>query len=626
MKKIVQRQPQNTPEPALPRHRPDIDGLRAFAILPVVLFHAGIGCRGGFAGVDVFFVISGFLIGGIIFRELDAGVFSFSKFWERRVRRIIPALLVFFAVTLVVGAKLMLTWDLVDLARQTVASLAGMANFKMMAETSSYWAGPSDSVWLLHIWSLAVEEQFYLIIPIILLVFHRWFRRRVFLVMLLLLAFSLGVSHFWRANDYAGNFYLLPSRAWELLLGCLGAWFLQRGGSLPRGLGPVAAFAGLVAIVISAARLHQDSSWPNASAFWPTIGTLLVLISPEPQAPASLPLRFLSLAPLRFIGLISYSMYLWHWPMTVWLRDYGPLEITLLDRWIVVAGAIVLGAASWFFVEQPFRNKLGSFRVGPKQLYLGLGAAWACLMFASVKISDLPIPKPPTVDDGSDGFKWLGISTITNYDARFHAAEGGIRVFSTNQPPRCVVVGTSHGMQLVPGIATLCRIYQVPCATFAQSELSALFAGGNADRRVHYQLLSAERDPWVRRYIDQWKPDLIILASKWDSEMEWRSGFSESSGSAFDEEFSNTVNWLSQRTKRLVVLGQIPTLPLTPGTDVIKYCWHHYGLEGTNLPRFEEPAQFTQARHAALEIFQRCATTNMTIIDPAPFFLLLRCL
>ncbi len=344
--------------PGLPhpfRYRPDIDGLRAVAVLAVVLFHAGFGAPGGYVGVDVFFVISGFLITSIVIREIGSGKASLLGFWERRVRRIFPAAFVVSAVTLAAGWFLLLPEAYGELAGSAIAHSFFVANV-FFCRKSGYFDGPSEAKPLLHTWSLSVEEQFYLIIPLFL--YGLWRRRSWAFVLLLVGALAVSFSHSARTaiGHPAASFFLLPSRAWELILGVLLACYLQRGG---RGtLGPLPAnllaAAGLAAIAAAVLLFDDSTLFPGLAAALPCLGAV-ALIASNADRPTWVG-RFLSLPPMVFVGLISYSLYLWHWPLLASLRHL-PVENEPAARALAVAGSFALAVLSWRFVETPFRKK-----------------------------------------------------------------------------------------------------------------------------------------------------------------------------------------------------------------------------------------------------------------------------
>jgi peptidoglycan/LPS O-acetylase OafA/YrhL len=333
------------------KYRSDVDGLRAVAILPVVLYHSGIDrLSGGFVGVDVFFVISGFLITSIISEEARRGSFSILSFYERRARRILPALFVMLAATLLVGGLVMLPSDFQDLTRSAIATTLFASNL-FFVEATSYFAYGAQLKPLLHTWSLAVEEQFYLAFPALMLAAAA-LRRPVlpWLAGLFLLSFGLSV---WGVTRYPeATFFLAPTRVWELLLGAMLAL-----AAIPpfasRGLREAAGVAGLGLIAWCVFAFDDATAFPGLNALWPCLGAALIL-----QARGSAVSRMLSLRPVVFIGVISYSLYLWHWPVIVFARYSGHFLGTPWEIVGVLALSAGLAVLSWRYVETPFKRRV----------------------------------------------------------------------------------------------------------------------------------------------------------------------------------------------------------------------------------------------------------------------------
>jgi peptidoglycan/LPS O-acetylase OafA/YrhL len=342
------------------QYRPEVDGLRALAVIVVILFHADQGCGGGFVGVDVFFVISGYLITSLILKDPE---FSYRRFWLRRVRRIIPALACVVALTLVAGAVLLLPSDLVELSYSVLAQCSLAANVFFWNNTG-YFEGPAETKPLLHTWSLAVEEQFYLLYPLILGGALRQ-------IMLPLFVFSLASSAWLTFVHPAAAFYLLPTRAWELLLGGLLA--RSRGAQHPTWLREGVAWCGLLAILGAVLLYSQHTPFPGFAALLPCLGAAaLIWANTSTLTTAG---RLLATRPLVGIGLLSYSWYLWHWPLFVFVRYWSPGPVPSKIRWLLVLASLALAALSWKCVETPFRHTSRSLRpLGLMWIALVLGA------------------------------------------------------------------------------------------------------------------------------------------------------------------------------------------------------------------------------------------------------------
>ena len=325
----------------------------------VVLFHAGCtAMSGGFVGVDVFFVISGYLITANLHGDLLQGRFSILAFYERRARRILPALFAMIAGA-AIGAAILLPDDLKMFAESAVATVLSLSNLFFFRHTGYFNIGATTSP-LLHTWSLAVEEQFYLAFPLVLWGGARLARgRRGLLVagLAALWAVSFGFSLWQVAHDQRAAFYLPFARAWELLTGALLAVGVTAGPPR-RWMREAAAAAGLGLILATVFLLPATAGFPGMNALAPCLGAALVIWagSGEGGGP-TLAARVLQLRPMVFLGLISYSLYLWHWPLLVFARYYGLGELGLTSRIAVVAVALLAATASWRFVEQPFRTR-----------------------------------------------------------------------------------------------------------------------------------------------------------------------------------------------------------------------------------------------------------------------------
>lgn len=335
-------------------NRRDIDGLRALAVIPVVLFHFGLGgISGGFVGVDVFFVISGFLITSIIFREISAGRFSFVDFWARRARRIIPALSVVLLATLVVGWILMPPSDYSQLGRAVRYQATFMSNILFMRQ-DGYFNPASDFKPLLHTWSLSVEEQYYIFFPLLMVVLTRNLRQwRLMLFALLLVSFALNVWMIKREPDAA--FFLLPMRAWELLCGAMLAVMPMPARKLPPMAYQIISLAGVAAVLFAVFGFDKFTPFPGWPALLPVLGATAMLWA-NGQTSTWVG-RLLSTRLMVGVGLISYSLYLWHWPIFVYANAASVDGMQPREAMMWVALSVVLGWLSWRFIELPFREK-----------------------------------------------------------------------------------------------------------------------------------------------------------------------------------------------------------------------------------------------------------------------------
>ncbi|WP_338478912.1 acyltransferase family protein [Pseudomonas trivialis] len=335
-------------------YRRDIDGLRAIAVLAVVLFHFGVpGVTGGFVGVDVFFVISGFLITSIIWRERQAGRFSFVEFWARRARRILPALFVMIVATLVAGWFLLAPKDYEELGRAAHYQVIFTSNL-LFARQHGYFEAASDIKPLLHTWSLAVEEQFYILFPLLLtLLSSRLKHWRLALFGVLLVSFGMSV---WAVeHEPQKAFFLLHLRAWELLAGAMLAVLPAREWRASPALAQWVSLGAMGLILIAVFGFDSQTAFPGAAALLPVLGVVgLIWANGQQYTWVG---RLLSSKVMVGLGLISYSWYLWHWPVFVYANYAAVDGLSATELGALMLLSLVLGYLSWRFVETPFREK-----------------------------------------------------------------------------------------------------------------------------------------------------------------------------------------------------------------------------------------------------------------------------
>ena len=352
------------------KYRREIDGLRALAVIPVIFYHAEFHFfGGGFVGVDVFFVISGFLITSLILAEKQAGTFSLVNFYERRARRILPALFFVIICCIPFAWFLLLPSSMILFADAVVAVATFVSNI-LFWKTTGYFTPATEMRPLLHTWSLAVEEQYYLFFPIFLIAFWRLGNRWILAALAVFAALSLALAEWGSIDHPEAAFYLLPTRGWELLVGAIVAFFfvdLEK----PRAcssLSEVGSAVGILLIAFAIFSFDKNTPFPGLYALVPTIGTALVIVFGTQSTVVG---RLLGNKILVGVGLISYSAYLWHQPLFAFARHHATDQPSKALLGTLAACALVLAYLSWKYVETPFRDKR---RYSRKEIF-GWGAA-----------------------------------------------------------------------------------------------------------------------------------------------------------------------------------------------------------------------------------------------------------
>lgn len=496
-------------------HRTDIDGLRAIAVLPVIAYHARFGLLpGGFIGVDVFFVISGYLITQVLLKDIQGDRFSLVNFYERRVRRIAPALLGVLFGTFIVCIGYGLPTELLDYSKSLIAATLSASNFYFW-HTSGYFADAALTQPLLHTWSLAVEEQFYIFWPLCLLAGWRLFRHRLLAVVLMVTVASFALSAVGAFVAESGTFYMLPTRAWELFLGALLAIGMFPK-PLPAAARNVLSLIGILLIAGSAHWLNAEMPFPGALAAPACMGTFLVILGGR-DGPTFVG-RVLSWRPVAFVGLISYSLYLWHWPLIVFQRDYGLLLIPGAgdreQKLFIIGISFIAGALSWKLIEQPFR--VGLRRPSRSVLFKSTAtaaavviacgaAAWAGGGFPSRYTAQQLYIATYLIPGGDD---------IT--DPCFLARKDGPDSFpasclaTSTAKPNILILGDSHAWELISGLRSVYTDMNF-METAASDCLPLLHHDWkDAPYCVHAM------DTIFNGFIPTHRIDGVILAGRWD--------------------------------------------------------------------------------------------------------------
>lgn len=434
--------------------RTDIEGLRAVAILPILLCHLNVpGFAGGFIGVDIFYVISGYLITLSLFGHDSESILNWSRlddFYRNRIVRILPALAVLLIACMPLAAALLLPQEI----RSTGNSIAAAAGFSANIyfwKTTPYFDHWAELQPMLHLWSLGVEEQFYLLFPIGLIaaqrILGRWCARPALVAVTLIVIMSFGLSCFMSVRAPIAGFYLLPPRGWELGVGALLA--LLPGTIRTRLQTYWLPIIGLTLIVVALVSLSPDSSFPGFNALLPVIGTVLIIAGGNAGPVAAL----LCVAPVRWIGRISFSLYLWHWPLIVFYRMQTGVSLSPTEQTMLALGALVLGSISFVWVEQTFLHR---YKNAPPRVVSSIGLmVCATLLVGGLILASradqwrhYPVDVRKVLDYQTylDSPKWLAQTR----SGRCHGDDADFNACLNSAPgtPGVVLIGDSHGGML----------------------------------------------------------------------------------------------------------------------------------------------------------------------------------
>jgi peptidoglycan/LPS O-acetylase OafA/YrhL len=531
------------------KFRPDIEGLRALAIVPVVVFHAWPAAMpGGFVGVDIFFVISGYLITTLLLQRLAAGKYSIASFYAARIRRIFPALFAMLAIVAPACWLLLEPQMLREFARLLGATGLFLSNIELY-NTTGYFEGAAELKPLLHTWSLAVEEQYYIVFPLLLALLWRFARRGIGVVLLLAGLVSLAYCLRLMPHDPELAFFAAPARTFELMIGSGVAWWMQRGDAAPlrpAWVDSAVGWAALTALVVSLLLMRSDLGFPGPSALWPCLAAAaLIWVGAHRLVGAS---RWLSVAPLRWIGAHSFSLYLWHWPVLVLMRHVLLDQPTPVQAALAVALSVVLAWASLRWVEAPVRRSQVAQPVllvaGASTIALCLAAAWLLTAAAdrraaqpgrdAVLRAGAADVSPDRKRCHSSGNRWL------TYDQRcLFGPEGASRTLA--------VWGDSHGVELARALGDLATDRRVAQLTGSSCPpaLGYLPPGRRRCAEANRELLAGLiRDASV---------DSVLLTSRHEFYL------NHPDAAAYQAGMAESVRRLREAGKQVLLLDPVPT-------------------------------------------------------------------
>jgi len=607
------------------KYRSEIDGLRAIAVAVVVLYHAKFGFTGGYVGVDVFFVISGFLITSLIRKDLAAGQFTLTGFWERRVRRILPALAMNVALVLAAGLYFLLPDDLEQLAESSAAVSLLISNFYFWADVD-YFAGPAELKPLLHTWSLAVEEQFYLGFPLLLLICSRFRQTATVLLLSMIALGSFGLNVWGSHANPSATFFLLPTRIWELLLGAL-LVFLPRPKSSPT-IRRLLSWIGLLGIVFASIWYDDTTRFPGVAGLLPCLGAAVIIYA-ESNQPTSVG-KLLSKRPLVTIGRFSYSLYLWHWPILALMRYEISENLSQAHRMLAVGLSLIAGYVSWRFVETPFRQRSTDANAGRKRV-LATALGTSMLLLGSslfiMRADGLPSRFSDEVLRVAEGNELPQPAPVRQFE-QMHGGEvvtlGALN--RQGQPADFLLWGDSHALVISPLIDDLANEYT--------------FIGHAAAKITATPLLgtwrpSSDRSSieWNQAMLDLVKARQVknvFLVSRWAVNIEGRPNgnmetlivddestgtSSEESKSALRRGLKKTLAELSRAGATVWIMKQIPLQKENP----VRVLSRAAALPAGRAPKGVSLDDHRIRQANANAVLDEFAGDNVHILDPADF-------
>lgn len=632
-------------------YRPDIDGLRAIAVSGVLLYHLDHNlCPGGFTGVDIFFVISGYLITSIISREIKAKEFSLTRFYERRIRRILPAYFFLLLFTTTLGYLLLTPEPMEQYGKAMSNSLVFLSNF-LFAGHVDYFEKTFESSPLLHMWSLSVEEQFYLLWPLTIMLLAKYCpNRRLSYFFLVFLGGSLLASELLTVYAPKSAFFMIYSRAWELGAGALIALPVLPGLSSPKKV-EVLSVIGMILILVSLIYVNDTLRFPGLSATFAVIGTALIIYSGKSGVQGFVH-RFLSLKIIVFAGLISYSLYLWHWPVIAYAKNYLGRDLASGEMVVVAFVSMVAAYASYKWVETPFRRREQPAPLTPfamryrfvQRPFKGALIVTIVLLATSIAISD----------DGLS-FRFSHLSQTDLYSKNPFRDECHVSSTSSDLPSsaqctydfgdkKVLLWGDSHADHYMPALKGWAEKSDMQLRQISKSACPPVVGEFSMYRLSdgvikEYETCLSSNENVIATVHDE-KMEIVVLAGRWATYFA-NSGtgtpgayFLDSEGvnpdsklteRIFTKNFTEMVVKLTENDRKVIILGQMPAFPEHPPE-----C---YLAEETPFKRFvnKDIGQFADDCSLAVETIERplvrsrtffeqlSSRDNVFFFDPVPY-------
>jgi peptidoglycan/LPS O-acetylase OafA/YrhL len=625
-------------------YRPDIDGLRAVAVLAVIFYHiTRLVFSGGFVGVDIFFVISGYLIGGIIIDETENGSFSYRRFYVRRIKRLFPAFFVVCLVTVPLAWWLLMPTDFRAQAKSLVAATVFLTNHFFYKETG-YFDAARDSKPLLHTWSLSVEEQFYICFPLFMRFMTRLGRRAMPVALGIAGLASFAYAQYLLSVDPAASFYSLGSRGWELLLGAAVALPQLRHRQLPARWRRTLTWISLAPLLLPMVLYTDDTPFPGLAALPCCLGTAWLLWAGRAGAD-TLPQQALSGAIPVTIGRMSYSLYLWHWPIFVYMNYYAAGELGWIGRAVALVLTFVLGALSWHFIEQPLRATRR-----PPSIVFGTALAGSALLaiigFGIYRSDGVPgrlTAQTRAIAFADDDFQQIqdrcyGPDNSTLPGVYF------CRIGATNAPEQFLVWGDSHARAMRDGLDQIAAetgvggllIFSGGCLPAFDTRKEESATGPRSDRECSIETAAVKRMLAQHSSIRK-----VLLIGRWSYYTEGRGIGIDSQNvirvestintphaplrgqaEVVKQALSDTVRWLHARGFRVYLLQQIPEIPEYSSRKLFQVVRSGKASVGEAIARFGRvPLDEVERRQRnAGEALEAAAASGATILSTHQLF------
>jgi peptidoglycan/LPS O-acetylase OafA/YrhL len=611
------------------KYRADIDGLRSVAIIPVVLYHAGISMfSGGFVGVDVFFVISGYLITSIILNDIDKDKFTITNFYFRRVKRIFPALYFYLAITTAACFMLYLPADFSSYAKSLIGTVFFVSNI-VFWQDNGYFAVASELKPLLHTWSLSVEEQFYIFYPVMLLILAKYFRKKYIPAVLLVFVTSFILSIVATPTKASASFFLLPTRAWELMLGALLAFnFLPKTSNI-RVLN-LLSLAGISLIMFSIFNYDSSTLFPGLGAVIPCAGTAFIIYSGSTDKTNTVkPLvnKLMSLKPLVIVGLVSYSWYLWHWGMFSFRHYFKNVfeDSFFLSNSFIIFASFFMAYLSFFVIEKPFRN------IEHKNLKPLFSGALAFMIIFSVTGFYIVIKDgmkdrlPPRVLKLAETYEKHYKKSIIFRDLNYLKNNDIFILGDKSVEPSFILLGDSHAWTLAPGIDKLASANGKSGLLYSMNACPPVLGAATTDRTLGCLELN---ETAYNRALNDSNIKTFILLGRWhnylndteklvimNKDKHERVPASESK-SLFIEKLDAMIAGLTKHSIKTVIFSSIPESPydvlmLSKKKEFAKTVLHSGVVEIDMRPR---KVDFTKMQERAFLVFNSLVKYGTEVI------------